>query len=117
MSEPLTIRERVKAIQVALRDTPNPPPSLVRDVSLQLTALLGNVLDEVRASEFDYGRVLVEHYEQEKTKAGAELRAQITPSYARLREAQDTEKLVTELIRTCRRVLESMESEMRFTPR
>lgn len=115
MSEKTSVRERVKAIQVALRDTPNPPISLIRDVTIALSALYGNVLDEVRASEFDYSRVLVEQYEKEGTHAAAKLRGEATAEYLRLREAQDTEKLVMELIRSCRRALESLDGEMRLS--
>jgi hypothetical protein len=45
----------------------------------------------------------------------ARIRAEVTPEYQRARAAKDTEKLVLELIRSCKKYLSSLDEEMRLS--
>jgi hypothetical protein len=108
-----TVRDRVKAIQKALRDGAL-TPDLTRESLVTLTALLGNVSDEQRAADMAYKRVLLEAFAQEKRANRARLVADVTPEYSRAREAKDTATLVTEMIRSCRAYLRSLDEEMRL---
>lgn len=110
----LTIRERIRHIQVALRDQAM-TPEMGRTALVSLTALLGNVNDELRAADVDYKRHLLTCFEQEQTANRAKLRAETSPVYARAREAKDTQELVKQLIVTCRAYLRSLDEEMRLS--
>jgi hypothetical protein len=111
MSEPQTVRDRVRQIQRSLRDEAL-TPAMTRDALITLTALLGNVLDESRAADAAYAQTLMNSYKREEKANRAKLMAETTPEYARSREAQDTEKLVVEMIRSCKVYLKSLDTEM-----
>lgn len=109
----MTIRERVKAIQKDLRDG-GLTPDMAREHQSTLSALLGNVQDELRESEADYKAVLLEAMRIETKANRARIVAENTAQYRRFREASDTAKLVTEMIRSCRATLRSLDEEMRL---
>ena len=109
----MTIRERVKAIQKELRDGAL-TPDLTRESLVMLTALLGNVGDELRSSEGEYKGVLLECLRAEAKANRARILAETSPQYARYREAADTKLLVVEMIRSCRTYLRSLDEEMRL---
>ena len=109
----MTIRERVKAIQKELRDGAL-TPDLTRESLVMLTALLGNVVDEVRDREIEYKGVLLECRRTEGKANWARILAETSPQYARYREAADTKLLVVEMIRSCRTYLRSLDEEMRL---
>jgi hypothetical protein len=108
-----TIRERVRAIQRSLRDAEK-TPELVRDSEMTLSALLGNVLDEQREADAAYKDVLLKALETESKANRARIVAETSPEYGRAREAKDTERLVVELVRSCRAYLRSLSDEMRL---
>lgn len=112
MSVP-TIRERVKLIQKQLRDGAV-TPDMARESLVTLTALYGNVADEYRGAELAYKPVLLQHLRDCEAANRARIEAECSPEYARMREARDTEKLVTEMIRSCKAYLRSLDEEMRL---
>lgn len=108
-----TVRERIKAIQVELREQAI-TPEMVREHLIQLTALYGNVMDEQREADHNFKVVLLEALNTEATANRAKIRAEVSDEYRRAREAQDTGRLVLELIRSCKRYLSSLDEEMRL---
>lgn len=110
----MSIRDRVRAIQVKLRDGAT-TPATTRDALLMLTGLLGNVVDEERVSEHDYKLVLNGCLQGDEPANRARIRAEVTPQYQRLREAKDTKDLVLEMIRSCKVYLRSLDEEMRLS--
>lgn len=110
----MTIRERVKAIQVQLRDGAL-TPDMARESLVTLTALLGNINDEVRQSDIGYKQVLRACLNSHEAANRARIEAECSPEYARAREAKDTLTLVTEMIRSCRAYLRSLDEEMRLS--
>jgi len=108
-----TVRDMVKAIQVELRDT-EVAPSRARELLIELTALSGNCSAEMRQADADYNGVLLKALDGEEAANRAKIRAQATPQYQRAREAQDTTKLVIEMIRSLKAVIKSIEAEMRL---
>ena len=106
-----TIRDMVRAIQVELRDT-EVAPSRARALLIELTALSGNCSAEVRQADAEYNGVLLKQLNGEEAANRATIRAKATPEYQRFREAQDTFKLVVEMIRSLKTVIKSIESEM-----
>lgn len=113
MTSQPTIRERIRKIQTELRDGAL-SPDLARESLVTLTALLGNVGDELRVADVDYKRVLLACFEQEQTANRAKLRADNSPEYGRAREAKDTHELVRQMIVSCRAYLRSLDEEMRL---
>lgn len=109
-----SIRDRIRQIQVRLRDDAM-TPDVARASLVALTALLGNVSDELRVADVEYRRHLLKCFEVEETANRAKLRADTSPEYERYRTAKDTQTLVTEMVRSCRAYLRSLDEEMRLS--
>jgi hypothetical protein len=109
----VTVRSLIREIQVDIRDT-DLQPNQAADYLAKLTALYGNVLDEVRESEMAYNAVLMAAFSGEEAANRAKIRAQASPEYGRFREAKDTEKLTLELIRSLKHYLRMKAEEMRL---
>jgi hypothetical protein len=110
----LSIRDRIRLLQ-AQAITGAITPQQVRENLMLLTGLFGSVLDEHREADAAYMRVVIRYIELGDPVNKAELRASISPEYARAREAKDTERLVLEILRGCKRYLESLDTEMRLS--
>ncbi len=110
----MTIRDRIKAIQIKLRDSA-PTPALAREAVMSLTALGGNVADEERAAELDYKVVLNAAMEKHAKANRARIEAETSKEYARYREARDTAHLVDQLVISCRGYLRSLDREMELS--
>jgi hypothetical protein len=90
-------------------------PMRAREVLVELTALLGTVMTEVRDAEIAFNAVLLAHLDGSEAANRAKIRAQTTPEYRRLREAKDVQIAVTELARALKSLLRSLSDEMRMT--
>ncbi len=109
----MTVREMVKDVQMQLLG--DVTPQVARESLMSLAGLLPNVLAEVREAEIAYSHALRAAYGTEAKANRAKILAETGPEYARMREAQDTEKFLMEAQRSCRRFLESLDSEMRLS--
>jgi hypothetical protein len=109
-----SIRGVVRSIQREIRDGGQLLPDRAAELLTMLTAVIGNVNDEIRVADADYASVLLEHLESEEAANRARIRAETTPAYQRKREARDTKELVVELIRSLKYYLRSQEEEMRL---
>ncbi len=109
----MTVRDRVKTIQLGLRDGAL-TPDLARESLVMLTALLGNCHDESRVADHEYKLVLLGCLQGDEAANRARIRAEVTPQYQRAREAKDTADLVVEMIRSCKAYLRSLDEEMRL---
>ena len=108
-----TIRDMVRRIQGELRDGAL-TPGLARESLVTLTALLGNVNDELRTADHAYKAVLLKCLDAHSKANRARIEAEVSPEYSRAREAKDTGTLVQEMIRSCRAYLRSLDEEMRL---
>ena len=110
----MTIRSLIKSVQreVAAGEL---LPQRAAELLTQLTALLGNVNDEIRVADMEYATVLLRHLEGEEAANRAKIRAETTPEFQRKREARDTKELVVELIRSLKYFLKAQEEEMRLS--
>ena len=88
-------------------------PARASDILVELSALYGNVLDEVRARQMVFNKLLVTFYDNEEKANRARLKAEATPEYEALLEAKDTDKLTLEMIRALKYLLRAKESEYR----
>ncbi len=110
----MTVRERVKAIQVELREQ-SPVPERAREMLNELTALIGNCNDEAREADADYSVYLLACYDREKKANRAKLVAEVSPQYQRKREAHDVKEVVIEMVRALKVQLRGIEEEMRLS--
>lgn len=110
----MTVRDRIHAFQSELRSG-DVVPSRAREILMELSALLGNVLTEEREAEAAYNVVLLALLEGDEAANRARIRAAITPEYARLKVAKDTHTTVVEQIRSLKVILRSIEEEMRLS--
>lgn len=108
------MRDHVKRIQAEVRPG-DLSPELARERLLTLSALYGNILDEMAAADAAYAHVLLAHLDSDEAANRAKIRAETSPEYARVREAKNTEKLVQELTRALKYYLRSQEEEMRLS--
>ncbi len=110
----MTVRDIIRTMQVEIRDT-DLQPARAAELLAKLTALMGNCNDEIRIADQAYAVCLLGHLEQEEKANRARIRAEISPEYARKREARDTKELVIELVRSLKYLLRSAEEEMRLS--
>ena len=114
MGAEVTVRERISAIhQQQLKGQTT--PSEAAQWLATLGALVGNVLDEIRKAEADYNVVYVGWLDKETKANRAKIRAEMTPEWARLREARDTLKAVESMAASLKYVLKAHETEQRLT--
>jgi hypothetical protein len=111
----MTVREWITQIQREIRDTPDLLPDRAAELLNTLTALLGNVNDEIRIADADFARVLLQHLESEDAANRAKIRAETTPEYQRKREARDAKELAVELCRSLKFYLRAKAEEQRFS--
>jgi hypothetical protein len=109
-----TVRSLVRDMQVEIRDT-DLQPDRAAELLTRLTALLGNVNDEIRQADHDYANHLLMCMSSEDAANRAKIRAETSVEYLRKREARDTKELVVELVRSLKYFLRSKEEEMRLT--
>jgi hypothetical protein len=110
-----TIRELIRAIFREVREGDALPPERAATLEVKLTALLANVLDELREADLDYRKLYLVHLRTEGKANRARIEAEATPEYERLREAKDTKELTLEMIRSLRQFLRSAGEEMRLS--
>ena len=109
----MTIRERIAAIQKEVAED-ELQPLRASHVLLELSALLGNVNDEIRVCDAAYAEVLLECLNSNEAANRAKIRAETTPQYRRRQEARDTSELVVELIRSLKVFIRAQSEEMRL---
>lgn len=103
----------IARIQAELRKGALEPDS-AREHLIQLTALYGNCLQEIREADAAYARVLLACLESSEKANRAKIRAETSPEYRRKCEARDTKELVIESIRALKYYLRSQEEELRL---
>lgn len=108
----MTLREMVRERKLEMLGDLH--PARARQILVELTALYGNCLSEVRQADFDYSKKLLELLDEGGPANRARIRAETTPEYQRKREADDTTSLVQESIRSLKVMLRSIDEEMRL---
>lgn len=111
----MTVRSRIKSAQVEIRDGGELLPTRAAQLLMELTALLGNCAEAIRAADSAYAVLLLRELESSEHANRARIRAETSPEYARKREARDARELVVELIRSLKYLLRSAEEEMRLS--
>jgi hypothetical protein len=107
---------RISAIQGELANGAL-TPDLARESLVKLTALLGNVNDELRRTDHDYKLVLLGAMKGQKAATRAKIEAETSQQYQEARKWEDTSTLVIEMIRSLKKYMESLSNELRSLPR
>ena len=113
MSVHTELYERISVIQTKLANEAL-TPDLARQSLMRLTSLLGLVNDELRRADHEYKLVLLGCMAGGEPANRARIRAEVSEQYQRAREAKDTSVLVTELVRSCKGYLRSLDEELRL---
>jgi len=109
-----TVRELIGGIQRTVRESTDLPPTQASDLLNKLTALLGNVLTEVREREMVYRVYYADCRKRYEKANAAKIEAEASPQYAAWREAKDTQVLTEQLIVSLRASVRLHTEEMRL---
>lgn len=110
----MSVREMVKGYQREIQQTADLLPDRAAEILMKLTALIGNVADEIREADAEYAVTLLHFLDTEKKANRARIRAEISPEFRRKQEARDTEKLIVELTRSLKYFLRVKSDEMQM---
>ena len=105
-----TIREIITANQNEILRG-NLLPQRAAEMMTELSAVIGNLNDEITKRDMEYNKVLLEHYDREATANRAKIKAGTTPEYEAMRTARNIKELAVELIRSLKYFLKSAEEE------
>jgi hypothetical protein len=111
----MTIRETINEYRNKIRDCSNLGPSEASKYLVELSALTGNVNEELLKVMMDYNYKKSEFLTEIKSVAKAEVKAQCTEEYRRLQEVKGYRDLIVELIRSLKYFLRSLEDERSFS--
>lgn len=107
-----TIRDRVRVIERAMLQG-GLQPNQVREFLSVATALSGWCGREVIEAELGFNAYLAGCKRTAESAAAAKIAAMDSEQFRRLREAQSEQENCTEIIRTLKSMLRSLDSEMR----
>jgi len=105
-----TIREIIVSSQNEILKG-NLLPQRAAEMMTELSAVIGNLNDEITKRDMEYNKVLLDYYDKEATANRAKIKAGITPEYEAMRTARNTKELAVELIRSLKYFLKSFEEE------
>jgi hypothetical protein len=107
-----TIREIIRDYQNEMLNNDLLPQRAV-EILNSVSALYGNILDQIKDTEIVYNKILLKNYETEKTANRAKIKSEISPEYQNYREAINTEKLLKKMISSLNRCIDLKKEEMR----
>ena len=106
----MTIREHIQSYQTEILSG-NLLPQRSAEILTEISALLGNINEEITLRDMDYNRKLLECFEKEKSANRAKIVAGTTEEYKSMRDARNAEKTAVELIRSLKYYLKAKEEE------
>lgn len=109
----MTVREMVADIQKRMLKGYESPMMAAEDL-VEATALWANVQTEILEAEVAYNKLKLSCLEAHKTVSKAEMVAETSVEWVRLRQAQNTGKWLEESIRTLKHYGNSQREEMRL---
>jgi hypothetical protein len=110
----MTVRDLVKSYQREIEQTGDLLPDRAAELLNKLTALIGNVNDEIRGADAEYAVTLLHFLDTEQKANRARIRAEISPEYRRRQEARDTKELIIELCRSLKYFLRAKSDELQL---
>ncbi len=110
----MSVRELVRSSQREIQQTADLLPDRAAELLMQLTALMGNVNDEIREADSEYAITLLHYLDSEAKANRARIRAEISPEFRRKQEARDTKELIIELTRSLKYFLRAKSDELQM---
>jgi len=111
----ITIRDIIKNRQTEVRNSKDLLPQRAAEILAELSALLGNCLDEIREADREYARVLLNYLDTETKANRAKIRAEISPEFQRKQEARNIKELCIELMRSLKYFIKSKGEEFQYS--
>lgn len=108
----MTIREIIAKHQTEVSKG-NMSPDRAAEILVELSALIGNILDEIQRREVAYNKLLLLSLEEEKSANKARIKAEVSEEYGNLRTAKNTYEVTKEMIRALKYLLRAKEEEWR----
>ena len=108
-----TVRDLVKGYQHELRHAVDLQPKRAAEMLAELSALTGNVLEEIREADAAYRLKLMDEMAAQTKANRARIVAETSPEFARRQEARDVRELVQEMIGSLKYFLRAKEEELR----
>lgn len=109
----MTIRALILERQNEIKNSPDLLGGRAAEILVEVTALLGNINDEIRKRDMEYNKVLLSCFDAEPKANRAKIKAETTEEYQAKREARDTKELTIEIIRSLKYFLKAKEDEFR----
>jgi hypothetical protein len=88
-------------------------PQRASEILVHISALLGNLNDDIRKADITFNRILLDCYNKETKANRAKILAETTPEFEAKRIARDTKDLAIELIRSLKYLIKSQGQEYR----
>lgn len=107
-----TIREIISQHQTEVAKG-NLQPTRAADILTELSALIGNILDEIQKREVAYNKILLLALDVEKSANKAKIQAEVSQEYQDFRTAKNTYEVVKEMIRALKYLLRAFEEDFR----
>ncbi len=105
----------VRAYQREIQQANDLQADRASELLMTLTALVGNVNDEIREADSEYAVTLLHFLNSEEKANRARIRAEISPEFRRKQEARDTKELVIELTRSLKYFLRAKAEELQLS--
>ena len=109
-----TVRDLVRGFQREIAQT-DLQPDRAAELLTKLTALIGNVNDEIREADAIYAQHLLQCLDTAEKANRAKIQAETSPEYDRKRQARDIKELVVEMSRSLKYFIKAKEDEMRLS--
>ena len=110
----MTVRELFTKIRDEVR-IGELQPARAAVLASQLSALLGNISEEILEADVAFNVVYARELDKEGTANRAKIRAELTGEYRRKRQAHDMHLVAVEMIRSLRKLQDTYRDEMRLT--
>lgn len=106
----MTLREQLKSYQNEIM-AGDLLPERASVILTEISALYGNILDRIKDTEMIYNKVLLGFLDEEKKANRAKIKAEISKEYQDLKDANNTEKVAIQMIRSLSKFLKAKENE------
>ena len=90
-------------------------PERASEILVTLSALMGNILEEIRQRDMDYNMTLKRCLEEHLKANRAKIEAQVSPEWMAMKKAHDTKDIALEMIRALKYFLKSKSEEYQTT--
>lgn len=109
----MTIRELILQKQTEINNTNDLQPGRAAELLCELSAMLGNINNEILEKDIAFNKVLLGFLDSETKANRAKIKSEVSPEYQSKMEARNLKELTLEMIRSLKFYLRSKEQEFR----